>query len=939
MRLIIFGLVSCLPALVPGAAFADPPVSTDPRLAVELVASEPDIVTPIGIAVDASGRVWVIENHTHQRPKDYKGPACDRVRVFDDFDPKTGKARRVRTFADGFQNAMSLALGKDGVVYLATRSDLYRLRDTKNTGVADEREVIVRLDTRGDYPHNGLAGFAFDAQGYLYFGLGENLGEPYRLIGSDKTTLSGGGEGGSVYRCRTNGTGLERLATGFWNPFHMTFDAFGRLWAVDNDPDARGPCRLLHIVRGGDYGYRFRYGRKGLHPFVAWDGELPGTLPMAAGTAEAPSGILAYEAAGFPREYRGQLFVTSWGDHVVERFTTAPHGASFKAQGHILVRGGNDFRPVGIAPGTNGDVYLSDWVESSYPVHGKGRIWRIRPKERAGDGPANPAPMESDVRGRFRALAAASRKALLRGLDDPASEVRGEAARLLGESRRAENEGEVERALLDRASRDASAFVRMQAVLQLRAPASLREVLPMLAEADPYLASAALTVLGRAGNTSLLRERLATADTRLRLGLLLALRRTGDVDARGLVPAFLKDNDPEVRRAAVQWVAEERLSDRAGQAREAALRPPVTRELLQAYLAAEELLAGKTTSNSGEAGQEYVAAIVRDVKYPEAVRALALRMLRPDHPKLNVADLQDYLRGDGGLAREAARALASREDVPAHEALARLAGDAGADPDLRAYALLGLARRVPMPGPTRRLFLESLEHGGTPREVLRSLRGVAGEAPVREAVLVWWAKRKGKPLPPPNTERELAEQVLLLFRGKAEGRLAERLRPIRETAGARPAGTEEWREVLRGPGDPRAGERVFFHPQGPRCSLCHRIDGRGGEAGPDLSRVGAALGRDRLIDSILEPGKEVAPRFTNWMIVTRDGKVRTGVIVGESADSKITVANAQGNLEVLDRTDVEERRALPGSIMPADLHTLMTRQEFRDLLAFLEGRK
>src|SRR5207302_1551561 len=106
-----------------------------------------------------------------------------------------------------------------------------------------------------------------------------------------------------------------------------------RLWAVDNDPDARGPCRLLHIIRGGDYGYRFRYGRKGLHPFVAWDGELPGTLPMAAGTAEAPGGILAYEAAGFPREYRGQLLVTSWGDHVVERFTAAPHGASFKARG------------------------------------------------------------------------------------------------------------------------------------------------------------------------------------------------------------------------------------------------------------------------------------------------------------------------------------------------------------------------------------------------------------------------------------------------------------------------------------------------------------------------------------------------------------------------------------------------------------------------------
>jgi putative membrane-bound dehydrogenase-like protein len=924
--------------LVPLTARADPPVAIDPRLVVELVASEPDIVTPTGIAVDAGGRVWLIENHTHQRPKDYKGPASDRIRIFDEFDQKTGKARRIRTFADGFQNAMSLALRKDGVVFLATRSAIYRLRDSRDAGVADAREVIVRLDTRGDYPHNGLAGFAFDAQGYLYFGLGENLGEPYRLVGSDKTTLSGGGEGGSIYRCQQDGTGLERLATGFWNPFHMTFDAFGRLWAVDNDPDARGPCRLLHIIPGGDYGYRFRYGRKGLHPFIAWDGELPGTLPMAAGTAEAPSGILAYEAATFPREYRGQLFVTSWGDHVVERFTTSPHGASFKARGHILVRGGDDFRPVGIAPGPNGDVYLSDWVDSSYPVHGKGRIWRIRPKQRHKDDLAPSSKQSNDVRARIRDLATASREALLRSLEDTAPEVRGEAVRLLGESGRGGRAEEVDRAIRERAVRDASAFVRMQAVLQLRTPGSLRAVVPLLGDTDHYLASAALSVVGRAGNTPLLRECLMAADKRLRLGLLLALRRTEDPEARTLISSLLKDNDPEIRRAAVQWVAEERLRDHAGLLREASLRPPVTRELLQAYLAAEELLAGKKRGNEGEGGQEYVAAIVRDGKFPTEVRALALRMLRPDHPNLQVADLQSFLREGGTLAREAARALALREDATAHEALSRLAVDAGTDPDLRADAVLGLARRTPMPETTRRFLLAELERGAMPREVLRSLRGVAGEKNVRQTVLSWWEKRGGQRMTP-STARELAGQVLLLFGDKTKGDLADRLRPLRETVGVRPVGAKEWRQALRGPADARAGERVFFHPQGPRCFLCHRIDGRGGEIGPDLSRVGGALNRERLIDSILEPNKEIAPRYSSWMIVTRDGKVRTGVIVGESADSKITVADAHGNLERINRLEIEERRALPTSIMPADLHTLMTLQEFRDLLSFLEGRK
>ena len=77
------------------------------------------------------------------------------------------------------------------------------------------------------------------------------------------------------------------------------------LFAVDNDPDSRPPCRLLHIVEGGDYGYRFRNGRKGVHPFTAWNGELPGTLPMVAGTGEAPCGVLSYEADNLPEDYRG----------------------------------------------------------------------------------------------------------------------------------------------------------------------------------------------------------------------------------------------------------------------------------------------------------------------------------------------------------------------------------------------------------------------------------------------------------------------------------------------------------------------------------------------------------------------------------------------------------------------------------------------------------
>src|SRR5438552_8820242 len=155
-------ILFCSPAL-----HATPPTCIDSRLVIELLAKEPDIVTPTGIAVDPQGRIWVIENNTDQRPANYRGPASDRIRIFSDFDAK-GRPRKMHTFAEGFRDSMGLALGKEGAVYLATRSAVHVLRDTVGDGVAHERQVIVKLDTSARYPHNGLSGFAFDALGNLY---------------------------------------------------------------------------------------------------------------------------------------------------------------------------------------------------------------------------------------------------------------------------------------------------------------------------------------------------------------------------------------------------------------------------------------------------------------------------------------------------------------------------------------------------------------------------------------------------------------------------------------------------------------------------------------------------------------------------------------------------------------------------------------------------
>ncbi len=148
--------------------------------------------------------------------------------------------------------------------------------------------------------------------------MGENLGEPFELVGSDGSTQRGT-QGGHVFRCSADGGNLERYATGFWNPFHMAIDPFGRLLAVDNDPHSHPPCRLVHVVPGGDYGFKYRNGAQGLHPFTGWNGETPGSLPMVAGVGEAPSGIVTYQSDQLPADYQGNLLITSWGDHRLER--------------------------------------------------------------------------------------------------------------------------------------------------------------------------------------------------------------------------------------------------------------------------------------------------------------------------------------------------------------------------------------------------------------------------------------------------------------------------------------------------------------------------------------------------------------------------------------------------------------------------------------------
>ena len=94
--------------------------------------------------------------------------------------------------------------------------------------------------------------------------------------------------------------------------------------------------------------------------------------------------------------------------------------------------------------------------------------------------------------------------------------------------------------------------------------------------------------------------------------------------------------------------------------------------------------------------------------------------------------------------------------------------------------------------------------------------------------------------------------------------------------------------------------------------------------------------REQLLEDILNPSRSIQPRFTNYLIVMRDGRMIDGLIAGETP-ATLAVRRAEGEDEVLLRSSIAEIRASSLSLMPDGLEAGMSRQELADLIAFLQG--
>jgi putative membrane-bound dehydrogenase-like protein len=806
-----------------------------PGVKLTLLVEHPDLATPTGLDVDAKGNLWTVSCHTHFRPAGYVGPIHDEVLVFDRY----GKNRRV--FYAKTDQTMNLKLGKDGWVYLSQRNRILRIKDTDGDGIADKEENVATLTTVTDYPHNGLSGMAWAPSGDLVFSLGENFGKDWVLAGPDGIKLTGRGEGG-VFTCQPDGAKLRRIAKGFWNPFGIMVRADGEIFAVDNDPGSRPPCRLLRIHEGADYGFQWVYGREPIHPFVAWNGELRGTLGMIHPSGEGPCSVV---------ELGGGVLIPSWSNHCVEYFPLTRAGADYTAKQIPLVRGGEFLRPTCLAVGQDGTFYFNDWVFSSYPIHGKGRLWKL--------------------------------------------EIDRTNATWLKASAEAPNAA----SLLAEALRSG----------QKSLPAA--ELLGLARGSDRVLADAALAAIARAWSKRVPAELRALSDDE-RLLTLVALRRLDLADDRWL-QACLKDESTEIRFECLRWIADGVLKQHMSYVEATLRRKDIDFRVFEAALAARNTLLGKP--EAGVTDAEMLSNYVSDKTIAPRLRSYALRLMPETSKFLTVRMMSELIAiGDADLSREAVRNAIARRSPESRALLALVAADEKAEPSLRGDAIAGMSvsDRPEHLALLRKLTAhtdQTVRH-----EALRALRYSALD----------------------DADKRLLHDVRLKY--PDSDTLVEVLLDASKLAIGRPAFTDTlaWLQrldALPGRPDLEVARRLFTHPKLSLCASCHRHEGRGNVVGPDLTLISRQADRAGILQSILEPNREVAPQYFPTQLGLADGTTFVGILLRSSEVE--TYREITGKEKTFRKKEILSHEELKISLMPPGLALTLTDTELRDLLALL----
>lgn len=169
----------------------------------------------------------------------------------------------------------------------------------------------------------------------------------------------------------------------------------------------------------------------------------------------------------------------------------------------------------------------------------------------------------------------------------------------------------------------------------------------------------------------------------------------------------------------------------------------------------------------------------------------------------------------------------------------------------------------------------------------------------------------------------------------AQAELQELRQMTNEREARQRAQLAELEPMLEG-GDPNRGHELFLTKA--TCATCHRVGEHGGLVGPDLTRIGRIrAGRD-LLESLVAPSATFAQSYEPYVVALKDGESLNGVRVRQN-DDRFVLRDAGGNEIRLDPSQIETVHRSQVSIMPEGLLTALSREEIRDLLAYLQHLK
>lgn len=956
---------------------------------VELVAAEPDVVDPVAIAFDEEGRLFVAEMRGYPNaglgtdPKE--GPInSGKIKLLENPDEK-GMYRKVTTFAEGLRFPTSVMPWKGGLL-VTVAPDLIYLEDTDGDGKADRKRILYT--GFGNTNIQGMVnGLQWGLDNWVYANGGTNPSSAHSEEKKDAAALELRGRGvrfhpdepGSMEP--TSGGGQHGLCADDWQHWFTATNSQHLRQIVLPDhylrrnPHLPVPAVTLDIPDGVDgHGAVCKVNR--ISPFEAWrverttmrkDGpdskRFPPTELFPGGFITSACSPLVYTADLFPEAYRGNSFVCEPANNLVHRDLLVSKGAIFSARRadadcEFLASTDIWFRPVNLTLGPDGAIYVVDFyrevietplslpedMKKKLPLHsqGKGRIWRIVPE----GAPAFKKP----------ALRGAKTEELVQHLSDPNPWWRMTAQRLLVERQDKNAVRLLEKLAREGKTPQSRAHALWALAGQLPAekyPVDLVE--KALTDPSPEVREQALRIAEQLLLFSLPLEKgvakLAGDDSpRVRFQAALTLGGSPGPQVAGALAKILRQDvdDPWTQSAVfssatrdtpelLETLAHDR--DFVGKLTPARTQA-LTRLAIMIGARGDDAEVGRTLKILAE-GKElsgWQAAVLEGLGQGQQLAGRSLRKLWLDPPanlKGDVEQVQGFFKAAAATAHDEKRPIAERLDGLRLLGFGPFAIAEGPLQELLAPASPGELQR----GAVRALALQEDARVG---EILLSQwnsQGPEVRAEVLEALFAR-ADRLRTLLDSIEQKKVLAAQLPLArveqLRNHKDAELRKRALALLATraAPARQKVIDEYKPALELKAEATRGKVVFKNV----CSVCHRLEDEGKQVGPDLLAALRNKTPDALLIDILDPSREVDPRYVNYIIETKSGKVVTGIIVTEGPTS-ITLRRANGEQDEVLRSEIPKDGILATgkSLMPEELEKQLKAQELADVIAYLQS--